>query len=89
MPELRENTAVIDLAKQNKIPRLIELSDLKGILHNHSTYSDGMNTLKEMAVYCKELGYEYLGICDHSQSAFYAEGLKPDRVAEQHKEIEV
>jgi DNA polymerase (family 10) len=87
-PELRENTAVVDLAKQNKIPKLIELSDLKGILHNHSTYSDGMNTLKEMAVYCKELGYEYLGICDHSQSAFYAEGLKPDRVAEQHKEIE-
>lgn len=87
-PELRENTAVVDLAREHKIPRLIELTDLKGILHNHSTYSDGMNTLKEMAVYCKELGYEYLGICDHSQSAFYAEGLKPDRVAEQHKEIE-
>ncbi|MBL7883045.1 MAG: DNA polymerase/3'-5' exonuclease PolX, partial [Bacteroidia bacterium] len=79
-PELRENNEIIELARNNKIPKLIETTDLKGILHNHSTYSDGMNTLKEMAVYCKELGYEYLGICDHSQSAFYAEGLKPDRV---------
>lgn len=87
-PELREGLNEVDLAKENKIPKLIELSDLKGILHNHSTYSDGMNTLKEMAEYCKELGYEYLGICDHSQSAFYAEGLKPDRVLAQHAEIE-
>lgn len=87
-PELREGLNEIALAKENKIPKLIELEDLKGILHNHSTYSDGMNTLKEMAEYCKELGYEYLGICDHSQSAFYAEGLKPDRVLEQHAEIE-
>lgn len=88
-PELREGLNEIELAKENKIPKLIELGDLKGILHNHSTYSDGMNTLKEMAEYCKELGYEYLGICDHSQSAFYAEGLKPDRVLAQHEEIEV
>lgn len=87
-PELREGLNEIELAKNNKIPKLIELEDLKGILHNHSTYSDGMNTLKEMAEYCKELGYEYLGICDHSQSAFYAEGLKPERVFEQHAEIE-
>jgi len=88
VPELREDTAVIELARENKIPELIELKNLKGILHNHSTYSDGLNTLKEMAVYCKELGYEYLGICDHSQSAFYAEGLKPEKVQEQHKEID-
>lgn len=87
-PELREGLNEIDLAKENKLPKLIELSDLRGILHNHSTYSDGMNTLKEMAEYCKELGYEYLGMCDHSQSAFYAEGLKPDRVLEQHAEID-
>ena len=88
-PELREGLNEIELAKENKIPKLIELEDLKGILHNHSTYSDGMNTLKEMAEYCKDLGYEYLGICDHSQSAFYAEGLKPDRVLAQHEEIEI
>ena len=87
-PELREGLNEVELAKENKIPKLIELADLKGILHNHSTYSDGQNTLKEMAEYCKELGYEYLGICDHSQSAFYAQGLKPERVLEQHAEID-
>ncbi len=87
-PELRETTEVIQLAKGNKIPRLIEFTDLKGSLHNHSKYSDGLNSLKEMAEYCKELGYEYLGICDHSQSAFYAQGLKPERIVEQHLEID-
>ncbi|MBA3972450.1 MAG: DNA polymerase/3'-5' exonuclease PolX, partial [Bacteroidetes bacterium] len=87
-PELREGRTEVSLAQGNKIPELIEMKDLRGILHNHSTYSDGMNTLADMAIYCKELGYEYLGICDHSQSAFYAEGLKPDRVLAQHAEIE-
>lgn len=87
-PELREGLTEVELARENKIPKLIDLADLKGILHNHSTYSDGVDTLKDMAVYCKELGYEYLGICDHSQSAFYANGLKPDRVFEQQKEID-
>jgi DNA polymerase (family 10) len=87
-PELREGLNEIELSKKDKLPKLIELKDLKGILHNHSTYSDGMNTLKDMALYCKELGYEYLGICDHSQSAFYANGLKPERVMEQHSEID-
>jgi DNA polymerase (family 10) len=87
-PELREGLNEVNLARENKIPALIEVSDLRGILHNHSTYSDGLNTLEDMAVYCKELGYEYLGICDHSQSAFYAEGLKPDRVIKQQLEID-
>jgi DNA polymerase (family 10) len=68
---------------------LIEEKDLKGILHNHSTYSDGANTLAEMANYCKELGYEYFGIADHSKSATYANGLKEDRIFEQQKEIDV
>jgi DNA polymerase (family 10) len=88
-PELREGLTEVALAKERKLPELVKLEDLKGILHNHSTYSDGMNTLRDMALHCKELGYEYLGICDHSQSAFYANGLKPDRVAGQHKEIEL
>jgi DNA polymerase (family 10) len=87
-PELREGLNEVMLAKENKIPKLIELSDLRGILHNHTTYSDGINTLKEMADYCKQLGYEYLGICDHSKSAFYANGLKEDRVLEQQQEID-
>jgi DNA polymerase (family 10) len=87
-PELREGLGEIEKAKERKLPRLIELSDLKGILHNHSTYSDGLNTLEEMAAYCKELGYQYLGMCDHSKSAFYANGLKEDRILQQHAEID-
>lgn len=88
-PELRESAEIISLAKENKIPSLIEISDLKGILHNHTKYSDGLNTLREMAEYCKELGYGYLGICDHSKSAGYANGLQPERVTEQQKEIDM
>jgi len=87
-PELREGLKEIELARANRLPKLIEFTDLRGILHNHSTYSDGIHSLKEMAEHCKKLGYEYLGICDHSQSAFYANGLKPERVLEQHQEIE-
>lgn len=86
-PELREGHFEIEKAKNHTLPALIEYSDLKGILHNHSTYSDGMNSLQEMAVYCKELGYQYLGICDHSQTAVYADGLKPETVLLQHQEI--
>ena len=87
-PELREGSFEIELAKSNNLPRLVEMSDLKGILHNHSTYSDGKHSLRQMAEYCKELGYEYLGICDHSKSAFYANGLNEDRLIQQHKEID-
>lgn len=88
-PEMREGISEVKLALENTLPQLIELSDLKGILHNHSTYSDGQNTLEEMAVYAKQLGYEYLGICDHSKAAQYAGGLTEDEIAKQHKEIDV
>ncbi len=87
-PELREGTFEIQAAKAGKLPKLVEMEDLKGILHNHSTYSDGKHSLEQMAVYCKELGYEYLGICDHSKSAFYANGLDENRVKDQHEEID-
>jgi len=87
--ELREGLREVDAAKTNSIPTLIELNDLKGILHNHSTYSDGVDTLKEMADYCKELGYQYFGICDHSKSAFYANGLSIEKVLEQQNEIDL
>jgi len=87
-PELREGRAEVEKARGKKIPDLIQLSDLKGILHNHTTYSDGINSVKEMAEYCKELGFGYLGICDHSQSAFYANGMKPETVLQQHQEID-
>ena len=87
-PELREGLFEVEQAKRSELPTLIELSDLKGILHNHSTYSDGVHTLKEMADHCKQLGYSYFGICDHSKSAFYAQGLSEGRVLEQQKEID-
>ncbi|MES2652430.1 MAG: helix-hairpin-helix domain-containing protein [Bacteroidota bacterium] len=88
-PELREGFNEIELASTNSLPKLITFADLKGTLHNHSTWSDGVNTLEEMAVFCKEtLNLEYLGICDHSRSAFYAKGLDEQRVYGQHQEID-
>jgi len=88
-PELREDFDEIELAKENKIPKLIQYEDLKGSLHNHSTWSDGVHTLEQMAVYCKEnLNLQYLGICDHSKTAVYAKGLNEQRVLEQHLEID-
>jgi len=88
VPELRESADVLDLAISNQLPDLIEESDIKGVIHSHSTYSDGINTLREMAEYSKKLGYDYLGITDHSQAAFYANGLKEDRVTAQFAEID-
>lgn len=88
-PELRESGNVIELAKANKLPNLITYADLQGSLHNHSTYSDGVHSLKDMALYCKEeLGLEYLGICDHSKTAVYANGLSLERLEQQWVEID-
>jgi DNA polymerase (family 10) len=88
-PELREDFDEIELAKTNQLPKLIKYEDLKGSLHNHSTWSDGVHSLEEMAVYCKEqLNLEYLGICDHSKTAVYAKGLNEQRVYAQHQEID-
>jgi DNA polymerase (family X) len=88
VPELREEGYIIDLAKANKLPNLINLGDIKGVIHTHTTYSDGLNTLKEMADYAQHLGYQYIGISDHSKAAFYANGLKEDRVEAQWAEID-
>lgn len=86
-PELREGTAIIE---SNVFPELINLADIKGALHNHSTWSDGVNTLEEMALYCRDtLNLQYLGISDHSRSAFYAKGLSIERTQQQHQEIDV
>jgi DNA polymerase (family 10) len=86
-PEFREGLFESGWIKNGALPQPIEYSDLKGTLHNHTTYSDGIHSLEEMAVYGKSMGYEYLGICDHSQSAFYANGLKAERILQQHEEI--
>jgi DNA polymerase (family 10) len=89
VPELREGTDVLGLAKDKRLPALITYADLKGSLHNHSTWSDGVHSLEDMALYCRdELSLSYLGICDHSKSAFYAKGLYESRVEAQHREID-
>ena len=88
-PELREGRNEFELAERGKLPKLITWEDLKGSLHNHSTWSDGVNTLEEMALFCRdELKLQYLGISDHSKSAYYAKGLYEERVLAQHEEID-
>ncbi len=87
-PELREGRGEILLAQRNEIPTLIEFSDLRGTLHNHTKWSDGMHSIQDMAEKCIAMGLEYFGLCDHSQSAFYAGGLKPEKLIEQWKEID-
>ena len=83
-PCLRETAAIIKKAKTNSLPVLIQTEDVKAIIHSHSNWSDGVNTIEEMAKECIKRGYEYLVISDHSKSAFYANGLKEDRIWEQH-----
>lgn len=87
VPEMREGANEFTWAETHSTDQLITWDDLKGILHNHSTYSDGQHTLEQMALYCRELGFEYLGIADHSQAATYAQGLKIEDVIRQHEEI--
>ena len=86
--EMREGMGEVEMAKAGTLPTLLENSDLKGILHNHSIYSDGKHTLRQMAEHCKALGYDYLGISDHSRTASYAGGLEIEKVAKQQAEID-
>lgn len=86
IPEMREGIGESERTVQGK---LLEFSDLRGILHNHTTYSDGLHSLREMAEHARNLGYQYLGICDHSRSAGYAQGLQTDRVLKQMEEIDL
>jgi DNA polymerase (family 10) len=86
-PELREDHGEFAAAEKNNLPKLIEWTDLKGSLHNHSTWSDGHNTLEEIAEYMDDLGLAYWAITDHSKSSFQANGLDAKRLREQIKEI--
>lgn len=87
-PALRESATIIEKAVSNKLPELIQPSDIKSIIHSHSTWSDGMNSIADMAKAAMDKGYEYLVISDHSQAAYYANGLSPERIAAQQQEID-
>jgi DNA polymerase (family 10) len=87
-PLLRENRGEIEAARGDRLPVLLTLGDIRGDLQMHSTWSDGANTLREMAEACRERGYEYLSITDHSQAVTVAGGLAPDRVRKQWEEVE-
>ena len=87
--ELREDGHILDVAKANKLPELITLGDIKGVIHTHTTWSDGLHTTREMAETAQKLGYQYIGISDHSKAAFYANGLKEERILAQWQEIDL
>ena len=87
-PSLREDAAIIEMAKNNQLPVLIQPQDIRSIIHSHSNWSDGVNTIEEMAEECIRRKLEYLVISDHSKTAGYANGLKEDRIAEQHRQID-
>jgi DNA polymerase (family 10) len=86
-PELREDKGEFEAAERGELPRLIEWTDLKGSLHNHTTWSDGHNTLEETAAFVRELGCAYWAITDHSKSSVQAKGLHPEQLLKQIAEI--
>jgi DNA polymerase (family 10) len=86
-PELREDHGEFSAGEKNDLPKLIEWTELRGSLHNHSTWSDGHNTLEEIAKYMDNLGLAYWAITDHSKSSFQANGLDAKRLREQIREI--
>lgn len=87
-PYYREDPSVLEKAKKQSLPVVIQPEDIKGIIHSHSKWSDGSHSLEEMAKAAKEQGLEYLVISDHSKSAFYASGLAIERVIAQHQQID-
>ncbi len=87
-PELREDAGEVEAAKERRLPRLVQSVDLKGDLHVHSTWSDGVSGIREMAQAAKARGYEYIAITDHTKSLGIARGLTVDRLRERQAEIE-
>lgn len=86
-PELREDRGEIEAAEQGTLPQLVTEEDIRGVFHNHTTASDGRATLKEMVAAAEVLGFEYLGIADHSKASFQASGLDEERLADQVAQI--
>ncbi|MXX40282.1 MAG: DNA polymerase/3'-5' exonuclease PolX [Gemmatimonadetes bacterium] len=87
-PELRENQGEVEAAAADALPELVTTADIRGMLHVHSTYSDGADSLEAMARAVQERGFEYIGIADHSQAAAYAGGLRVEDVQRQWEEID-
>ena len=86
-PSLREGMGEVEAAEKNELPELLELEDLKGCFHNHTTASDGRNTLEEIAAEADKRGWQYLGVADHSKSSFQANGLDEARLEKQVEAI--
>jgi len=87
-PELRENMGELEAAAVGQLPRLVEIGDMRGVLHIHTQASDGADSLEALVREAKRRGYAYIGVSDHSQSAYYAGGLLPDAVRRQHEAID-
>lgn len=87
-PVIRENRGEVEAARQGTLPELVELADIRGDLQMHSTWSDGKASIEEMARACRERGYEYLAVTDHSQDMAMVQGLTPEKAREQWKEID-
>jgi len=87
-PELRENMGEIQAAEKNELPKLVEEKDVRGIFHVHTNFSDGGETLENMARAAREMGLQYIGISDHSRSAYYAGGLQIEDIKKQHELID-
>ena len=87
-PELRENRGELEAAQEGKLPRLVTQSDLKGDLHMHTTYSDGMHTIQDMAQKAQNLGYDYIAVTDHSATLSIVQGMDPEKARKQFEEID-
>jgi DNA polymerase (family 10) len=86
-PEMREDQGEVEAAAQNKLPHLLEIEDIKGDLHIHTTWSDGLSTIEQAAKRARDKGYSYMALTDHSQSLRIARGLSLDKLRKQHQEI--
>lgn len=87
-PALRETATMLEYAADGVLDELITTADIKGIIHSHSTWSDGLDKIETMAKVARDQGFQYLVVSDHSQAAYYAQGLSPERIAAQHQEID-
>lgn len=86
-PELREDRGEVEAALAGRLPRLVELEDIKGDLHIHTDWSDGINSIEQLVARAREKGYQYIAVTDHSQSLKIARGLSLDKLKEQHRKI--